>query len=329
MNRTCCLAVIVLALALAAPAGLAQVDYEPFTKIGTPIPGWTHHVAAWTVKDIGGNDLRAESTGTAGHTYLVRTQSAASIGVVEAKLTGVTFTCNGGVVFRFDQSVTNGIRAYGASSGGQNAYKVLILDAPGVSRTLVSLPTRPKNLICRLLVQGTEARAQFDIDPLDGKWDNEFTLNNVPLTGAEYGLYAWHGSYGDDVKFFDAAIFRRSTFGKPNLGQPVPLDLYAPTPNAPYILVPSFSKGMIGLPNGWFIPVTPDLLSVTAPAIPSIFANFSGFLSGTGVANAKVNVPNVPGLAGLHFYVAGAVIDTRLSPPFLHLSNEERIDLIP
>jgi len=320
---------LVLALALVAPAGLAQVDYEPFSKVGTPIPGWTHHVAAWTVKDLGGGDLRAESNGTAGHTYLVRTNSAASIGVVEALLTGVTFTCNGGVVFRFDSNSTNGIRAYGASSGGQNAYKVLILDAPGVSRVLVSLPTRPKNLICRLLVQGTEARAQFDIDPMDGKWDQEFTLTGVPLTGAEYGLYAWNGSYGDNVKFFNAAIFRRSTFGQPNLGQPVPLDMYAPTPNAPYVLVPSFSKGMIGLPNGWFVPVTPDVLSATAPLLPSIFAGFSGFLDGKGVASAKLNVPNVPALAGLFLYVGGAVIDTRLSPPFLHLSNEERIDLIP
>jgi hypothetical protein len=312
-----------------APASLAQVDFEPFSKVGTPIPGWTIHGAAWTVKDLGGGDLRAESNGTGGHTYLVRTGSAASIGVVEALLTGVSFTCNGGVVFRFDSKVTNGIRAYGASSGGQNAYKVLILDAPGVSRALVSLPTRPKNLICRLLVQGTEARAQFDIDPMDGKWDQEFTVNGVPLTGAEYGLYAWNGSYGDDVKFFDAAIFRRSAFGKPNLGQSVPLDLYAPTPNAPYVLVPTFSKGMIGLPNGWFVPVTPDPLSAAAPLLPSIFAGFSGNLDGKGVANAKLNVPNVPALAGLFLYVGGAVIDTRLNPPFLHLSNEERIDLIP
>ena len=326
MNRTTLLG-WVTALLVITGAATAQVDYEPFTQLGTPIPGWTDHVAAWTVKDIGGGDLRAESTGTASHSFLVRTNGVADMGVIEALLTGVTATCNGGVVFRFDASAVTGVRAYGASSGGMNMYKVLMIEAPGVTRQYISITNRTKNLLCRLLVQGAEARAQFDEDPVDGKWDYELNLSGVAAGAKPYGVYAWHGSYADNVKFFDAAIFRRSTFGASNIGTAVPMDLYAPTANAPYVLVPSMAPAMIPLPNGWFIPITPDTLSAAAPVLPSIFTGFAGTLDGQGMAQATLNIPNIPALAGIVVYVSGAVVDTRLNPPFLHLFNDEQIVL--
>jgi hypothetical protein len=321
------LGIAALVLAALASAGAAQQIFETFPKVGAPIPGWTDRVSPWTVKDVGGGDTRAESS-PSGHSYLTRTNHSASIGAVQALLTGVTNTCNGGVVFRYDTSATNGIRAYGASSGGQAAYAVLMIDAPGVSRQYVSLPSRIKNVVCRLLVQGTEARAQFDIDPPDGKWDYEFTLNGVPTSGSEWGPYAWNGSWADDVKFFDAAIFRRSTFGQPNIGTTVALDLYAPTANAPYVLIPSLMSGMIALPNGWFSPIVPDALSGAAPLLPAVFQGFVGNLDGSGTATARLAIPNVPALAGVTVWVAGVVLDGRLPPSFLHLFNEERIDLL-
>ena len=316
----------ILALALIATSLPAQVDYEPFARVANPIPGWTPHVGTWILKDIGGGDIRAESTGT-GHKYLTRTGSSAFMGVIEAKATGVSNTCNGGTLFRWDATQSTGIRAYGASSGGQAAYAVLILDAPGVSRNLIQIPTRTKNLTARILAQAQEVRAQFDVDPLDGKWDYELSLTVQSTTGSPYGAYAWNGSYIDDVKFFDAVIFRRSKFGGPTLGQTVSLDLYAPTAGAMYLLLPSLTPGMIGLPNGWFSPVVPDNLTAAAPALPSLFANFVGTLDGSGKATAKLVVPNIPALAGVAVYIAGVVLDGRTPPSFLHLFNDERIDL--
>ncbi|MBN2491033.1 MAG: hypothetical protein JXQ29_09300 [Planctomycetes bacterium] len=327
MHRITVFAMAALVVGALARGTGAQQLLETFPVVGTPIPGWTHYVSPWTVKDVGGGDTRAES-GPAGHTYLVRTNSPAVIGAVHATATGVTATCNGGVLFRFDSSITNGIRAYGASSGGQNAYAVLMIEAPGVGRQFVSLlPNRTKNLVCRLLVQGTEARGQFDIDPPDGKWDYELGLTGVPTTGTDWGVYAWNTSWLDDVKFFDAVIFRRSTFGQPNLGTTVPLDLYAPTANAPYLLIPSLTSGMVRLPNGWFGPIIPDALSGAAPHLPAIFQGFTGHLDGTGKATARLAIPNAPALAGITVWLGGVVLDGRPSPSLLHLFNDERIDL--
>ncbi len=317
---------LILILALAAISLPAQVDYEPFAVVGSPIPGWTQHVGTWTVKDIGGGDKRAESTGT-GHKYLTRTGSSAYTGAIEVKATGVSNTCNGGALFRWETGKSSGIRAYGASSGGLAAYKVLILDAPGVSRTLFVLTNRTKNLTARILAQGQEARAQFDVDPLDGKWDHELAITVLSTTGSPYGGYAWNGSYIDDIKFFDAVIFRRSTFGGSNIGHTIPLDLYAPTAGAQYMLLPTLLPGMIGLPNGWFSPIVPDHLTAAAPALPGIFDSFFGTLDGSGKATAKLVVPNIPALAGVAVYIAGVVLDGRVPPGFLHLFNDERIDL--
>lgn len=316
----------VLALALAAASLPAQVDYEPFARVGSPIPGWTQNLGTWIVKDIGGGDLRAESTGT-GHTYLTRTGSSAFTGAIEVKATGVSNTCNGGALFRWDASQSTGIRAYGASSGGQAAYAVLMLDAPGVSRVYVQIPTRTKNLTARILAQGQEARAQFDVDPLDGKWDYELSLTVLSKTGSPYGGYAWNGSYIDDIKFFDAVMFRRSPFGGSTIGQTIPLDLNAPTAGATYMLLPTLLPGMIGLPNGWFSPIVPDSLTAAAPALPGIFSSFVGTLDGSGKATAKLIVPNIPALAGVAVYISGVVLDGRIPPGFLHLFNDERIDL--
>lgn len=329
------LTAIAVSIGLAAAAAVpAQIDYESFPMLGTPIAGWTHHVAAWTVKDAGNLDLRAESAPSSGHTYLVRTGSLVPGGVVEAKLTGVTNTCNGGVVINFDSTLStpNGVRAYGATSGGAAAYKVLILEGPGVARQLVNLATRSKNLQARVYMWGTNVRALFDVDPLDGKWDHELNATGAATGLRPYGAYAWNGSQADDVKFFDAVIWRQGIFGQPNLGTTVQLDLHAPTAGRPYLLIASFSKARIpvpGFPPGWFLPVVPDTLTSTAPLLPTIFAGFSGVLDASGAATAKINVPRVAALAGTAIHVTGVVYDSRLPVTYLSLFNDERIDLIP
>jgi len=308
--------------------GSAQVMYEPFVVVGSPISGWTPSTGIWKVVDVGGNDLRAESP-SSGHSYLIKDKSLASIGCIEATATGVTNTCNGGVMLRWDSGRQDGIRAYGASSGGMNSYKILIVSAPGVTRVSVSLANRTRNLKVRIIAQGTDVRGQFDVDPLDGVWDHELDLTVISTTGTPYGGYAWNGSYLDDIKFFDAVMFRRIPFGSSNIGKTVPLDLYAPTAGAPYVLVPSLLKGMIMLPNAWFSPVVPDDITVAAPHLPTIFGRFSGTLDGNGKATANLNVPGNGALAGITVYIAGVVLDNKPTPSILHLFNDERIDLKP
>ncbi len=300
----------------------AQVVFEPFPIAGSPIPGWTPQ-GSWTVTDVGGGDLRAHATGS-GHVYLLRTGATASTGAVEAKCTGVSNTCNGGAFMRWDSGRSEGLRAYGASSGGMAQYAILTLAAPGVSRQNVTLPTRTKNLVARVIAQGTEARAQFDVDPLDGKWDYELSLTVLGTNATEYGPYSWNQSYADDVKFFDAAMFRRSTFGAPTIGQSIPLDLYSPTPSQPYVLFASLVPGPAPLANGWFSPIVPDAIFKAVPALPGVFQNFSGVLDGNGEATANLNVPPLPALAGIPIFVGGVVIGPS---GLLHLFNDERIDL--
>lgn len=312
-------------LLLLAPMASTQIYFEQFPVAGSPIAGWTQTAGTWTVTDLGASDTRAHHNGT-GHAFLSSTNSAANMGVVEALVTGVSNTCNGGVFMQWDSGRQAAIRAYGASSGGQAQYAVLIFDAPGVSRSLVSLPTRTKNLVVRILTQGTEARAQFDVDPIDGQWDYELGITLLANNPTEYGIYSWNQSYGDDFKHFDAAIFRRSMFQGSNIGQSVPLDLYAPTANAPYGLIVSRSQAQLLLPNGWFLPVTPDDLTGAAPQLPTVFANFNGALDGNGEATAQLNVPNIPALAGFYVYISGAVVS---GSNLIHLFNDERIDFAP
>ena len=318
----------VVALLGSFGAATAQVFFEPFPAAGSPIAGWTQTLGTWTVTDLGGGDTRAHHTGTS-HAYLTRTGAIAATGVVEATATGVSNTCNGGVMFRWDSGRQTGIRAYGASSGGMNSYKVLVLEAPGVARTLIVLTNRTKNVTTRILAQGTEVRAQFDVDPLDGKWDYELSTSALGTAATPYGPYSWNASYVDDFKLFDAAIFRRTTFKASNIGTTVPLDLYSPTAGLPYALIAGFSTARLRLANGWFLPVTPDSLTAAVPLLPGIFAGFSGLLDGNGEATANLNVPNSPLLAGVYIYITGVVLDGRTPPGFLHLFNDEQIELIP
>jgi hypothetical protein len=318
---------LLLASGLLLPTASAQTYFEQFPVVGTPIPSWTSQVGTWTVTDLGGGDTRAHHTGT-NHAYLTLNGSSASIGVVEALATGVSLTCNGGVLFRWDAALQNGIRAYGASSGGMNSYLVLILEAPGVTRASVTLPARTRNLRARLLAQGTEVRAQFDVEPLDGKWDRELSITVPATPPSPFGVYSWNSSYVDDFGVFDAAIFRRTTLGAPNLGLPVPLDLYAPTPSVPYALIASLTPGRVPLPNAWLLPVVPDILTALTPQLPTIFSGFSGTLDAAGHASATVIVPGAPALGGLAVFVTGVVLSGG-SPPLLHLFNDERIDLNP
>jgi len=254
---------LLLAPGLLFATASAQTYFEQFPFPGSPIPSWTSQVGTWTVTNLGGGDTRAHHTGT-GHAYLTLNGSSASIGVVEATATGVSNTCNGGVLFRWDSGRQTGIRAYGASSGGMSSYLVLVLDSPTASQQVV-LPARTRNLKARILAQGTEVRAQFDIEPLDGKWDRELSITVPAPVASPFGVYSWNSSYLDDFSVFDAAIFRRTTLGAPNIGQAVPLDLYSPTPSLVYQLFVSLAPGRVPLPNAWRLPVVPDLLTALAP----------------------------------------------------------------
>ena len=98
--------------------------------------------------------------------------------------------------------------------------------------------------------------------------------------------------------------------GIPTIGTAYPLDLTALKDGGKaYVLAFSLTGLQPGLPiDRRFIPLVPDNLFITTAAnkLPSIFQNFSGFLTASGTARATFNIPSVPALVSLPVYAAFA-----------------------
>lgn len=61
---------------------------------------------------------------------------------------------------------------------------------------------------------------------------------------------------------------------------------------------------------------------------PSVFANFSGYLSGAGLGEAQVHVPPIPALAGLDLHVVALELDPTVPTGIAEISNTVNIQLV-
>jgi len=95
-----------------------------------------------------------------------------------------------------------------------------------------------------------------------------------------------------------------------------------------YLLLGSVSGTAPGkpLPGGLAtLPLNHDLFTnlVIAYTNTVVFQNFQGYLNGAGSATAQLNLPLLPGAAGITMHFAYAL------PPFDFVSNPVAIELVP
>lgn len=112
------------------------------------------------------------------------------------------------------------------------------------------------------------------------------------------------------------------------VGSPYPVNVSSPVDaGRAYVLGASFDSRP-GIPLGTrSVPLALDPLFTLSQTVPAIFQNFQGVLDMNGQAVAVINVPNVGGLAGFSFVVAGVIIDSAAPQGVSTVTNAEHIVL--
>ena len=152
------------------------------------------------------------------------------------------------------------------------------------------------------------------------------TMYSNPPSGAPFTAYD-----ADEVAFTEPAFLSADADTVPEAGGTVNFHLcgYGDHAGRNYLLLGSVSGtdpgtplpgGQAVLPLNWdtFTNVVLSLLN------SSIFSGFMGTLDGTGYAAASLNLPPVPGMAGITLYFAYA-----LNGPWNFASNPVSVEIVP
>jgi len=162
-----------------------------------------------------------------------------------------------------------------------------------------------------LLSGGTTSHVGLDHDPVNGDYyrgDTTALLRYDPSTGQakqlrQYGMYSL-----SDVATWGGRILTGTGPCKPGAVYPIHLSLYSECGR--YFQAAASFGTLFGIPTpGGRIPLDPGPLFFFSLANPMVFAGFSGQLSRSGTASLRVNIPNVPALKGIRFYVAMVTYD--------------------
>lgn len=141
-------------------------------------------------------------------------------------------------------------------------------------------------------------------------------LQDQDLGAGQIGLYTWRS---DNVSFDDVEVStatpQRAVVAA-TIGTPTRITARTTAPaGSPYLLAMALSRApgiplallQPGDPRVW--PLAADSLFFTSLQVSPVFAGFQGFLPPSGVIDAQLNVPVIPVVAGLPYFVGGIVMN--------------------